>query len=135
MIADMAAKQALESATEALITKFMGMAAAADYLAGKTDSATQSIAASASRYNSYMANTRPERSYAVGTDYVPHDMIARVHKGEAIIPASENKRNQPTNITIPVSVGGRHLETIVLTMVDGHIVERNARGLTTERVY
>jgi post-segregation antitoxin (ccd killing protein) len=29
-------------------------------------------------------------SYDVGTDYVPHDMIAKVHRGEAIIPAAEN---------------------------------------------
>lgn len=30
--------------------------------------------------------------FDVGTDYVPRDMVAMVHKGEAIIPASENRR-------------------------------------------
>lgn len=29
-------------------------------------------------------------SFAVGTDYVPHDMLALVHRGEAIIPAAQN---------------------------------------------
>lgn len=29
-------------------------------------------------------------SYAVGTNYVPHDQLAMVHKGEAIIPAAMN---------------------------------------------
>jgi hypothetical protein len=29
-------------------------------------------------------------SFAVGTSYVPQDMIAMVHKGEAIIPANQN---------------------------------------------
>ncbi len=30
-------------------------------------------------------------SYDVGTDYVPQDMIAMIHKGEAIIPADQNR--------------------------------------------
>lgn len=30
-------------------------------------------------------------SFDVGTSYVPHDMVAKIHKGEAIIPAAMNK--------------------------------------------
>lgn len=38
------------------------------------------------------SNTAPASmpSFDVGTDYVPHDMIAKIHKGEKITPASEN---------------------------------------------
>ena len=34
-----------------------------------------------------------QASYAVGTNYVPHDMIAQIHEGEMIIPADENPNN------------------------------------------
>ena len=40
-------------------------------------------------------------SFDVGTNYVPHDMIAQIHKGEAIIPAKYNNgsfgSNEETN--------------------------------------
>jgi hypothetical protein len=33
---------------------------------------------------------RPINSFAVGTNYVPHDMIAQIHEGEAIVPRAFN---------------------------------------------
>ena len=32
-------------------------------------------------------------SFAVGTNYVPNDMMARIHEGEAIIPKAYNPYN------------------------------------------
>ena len=47
-------------------------------------------------------------SFDVGTNYVPNDMIAQIHKGEAIVPAAYNtpggnSQSQPVNINFSVS--------------------------------
>ena len=71
------------------------------------------------------------RSYDIGTDYVPSDGLAYLHKGEAVLTPQENAaRRAPTTITIPVSVGGKHLETIIVDVADRHIVRREKRGVT-----
>jgi len=39
-------------------------------------------------------------SYAVGTDFVPNDMMAQIHAGEAIIPAKQNQFLQSGNLVL-----------------------------------
>ncbi|WP_313919882.1 hypothetical protein, partial [Tahibacter sp.] len=44
------------------------------------------------------------QSFAVGTDYVPRDMIAQIHQGERIVPAAQNHGgSQPIHITVNVN--------------------------------
>lgn len=50
-------------------------------------------------------------SFAVGTDYVPHDMIAQIHKGERIVPAAENNGYDSVgNVTVNVDASGSSVE-------------------------
>lgn len=49
-------------------------------------------------------------SFAGGIDYVPHDMVARVHEGERIVTAAENRRSGGGNqANITINMDGRSL--------------------------
>lgn len=62
---------------------------------------------------SYLNASPSLPSFAVGTDFVEKDMIAKIHKGERIVPAAQNKSynnstnnsSQSTNIVVNVASG------------------------------
>ena len=47
-------------------------------------------------------------SYDVGTDYVPRDMVAQIHKGERIVPAANNRSGAlgGHSVSVIINMGG-----------------------------
>ncbi|HLX30776.1 MAG TPA: hypothetical protein VKV24_20050, partial [Casimicrobiaceae bacterium] len=72
----------------------------------------------------------PLPGFATGTNYVPQNMLAFVHKGEAIVPASINKSARYTQPSGGMQV---HNHFIVQGAIDqraqGQIAAASARGL------
>ena len=57
-------------------------------------------------------------SYAVGTDYVPSDMMANIHAGEAIIPAKQNQFLQSGDLILgsPDAVSNGNSSTNIINL-------------------
>lgn len=69
-----------------------------------------------------------------GLDYVPYDnFLIKAHKGEAVLTAKENEKRGNEKIVIHnhLYVDGKEIKAVVEKVV----INRNSRGLTTERVY
>lgn len=69
-------------------------------------------------------------SFDVGTDYVPEDMIAKIHKGEKIIPAAQNKPGAGGNVYLTQNfpVGTNRKTTDMAARDAGHAISRAQRN-------
>ena len=73
-------------------------------------------------------------SFSVGTNFVPHDMIAQIHKGERIIPASQNNGTMSSTYNITVNAGANaNADDIAKTVIDT-IKRQNAMTGTNRSV-
>ncbi len=73
--------------------------------------------------------------YAVGTAYVPQDTLAVVHRGEAIIPAAQNRANMRGGNSNPAGPIEQHFHISgpVDTRTQGQIFAAAQRGLMSAR--
>ena len=71
-------------------------------------------------------------SFDVGTNFVPHDMIAQIHKGERIIPASQNNGTMGSTYNITVNAGSNaSADDIAKVVMD--TIKRNTGMTNTNR--
>lgn len=104
------------------------------------DTGTPSLAAGQSYSDVYSSGWMPSigGTFAVGTDYVPQDMIAQLHKGEAVVRASQNPGAMTVNIVnnagVQVSAqqrngadGSLSLD-VAIERIDNALSQRVAKG-------
>jgi len=86
--------------------------------------AAAAVAIGTQNLNSIRSAKTP--SYAVGTDYVPRDMMANIHAGEAIIPAKQNQFLQSGDLILgspdAVNNGGNSTNIINLNFEGANFV-------------
>lgn len=82
-------------------------------------------------------------SFAVGTNYVPNDMVANIHKGERIIPATDNvtlmstlssSNNNNREMVIEIRNLNQKIERLERAVADGAIMNAQATDRNTEQL-
>ena len=61
---------------------------------------------------SFGINLEHVPALATGTNYIPRDMLAYLHKGEAVVPAKYNPQNTPTTVIKEIHIHGNNADEI-----------------------
>jgi hypothetical protein len=71
---------------------------------------------------------RGYRQYAKGTNYVPQDGLAYLHKGEAVVPAKYNKGGSTVNHTGTITVRGVNNKDELVAVIEQNITNNIVSG-------
>ena len=83
------------------------------------------------------------RSFAVGTNFVPEDMVAQIHKGERIIPAADNAqlmqslgdRNRTNDVLVAeVRKLNQEIKALQKTVAEGAVINAQATDRNTAEI-
>ena len=117
IINDLIRIQIQKNITDKLVnvgTSFLDSFNLGSLLGGGSTTAPASTGATASSWTSSMPMLP---SFAVGTDYVPYDMVAQIHKGERIVPAAFN----------PVAGGRSASSGTVINLTNAPVINIDSR--------
>lgn len=104
----------------------------AGIFSGGATTAAETGVGAASSFSNFSVSSANLPSFDSGIDYVPHDMVAKIHKGERVMTADENGSGQVIQLTIHNAITSEAVAT-AMSMREGQDVIINTINVDSLR--